>query len=312
MNILLTSAFKYTEEQLNKINSLGFNITSVSDERIPLKIDVSLIDIVVCNQLFLYNDISKFKNLKFIQLTSVGLERVPLEYTKKHNILVLNAGKTYAIPISEWVILKILEIYKSSRKFFEQQNSKIWEKDRTLLELTDKKVLIAGFGNIGQEIARRLKPFGVYIVAMDKRKLKPEEENLVDKVCTPVEIDNILKSIDILILTLPFTAETRNIINRDRIFDMKKGSIIVNPARGKLLDEKALLEALDAGIIYGAALDVFQKEPLPQESPLWNMKNVIITPHNSFVSDMINKRLFELIYSNLKREITKHGCVKNM
>ncbi len=179
------------------------------------------------------------------------------------------------------------------------------------MELTDKKVLIVGFGNIGQEIAKRLRPFGVYIVAMDKRKLKPEEETLADKICVPVEIDNILKSIDILILTLPLTEETQNIINRDRIFGMKKGSIIVNPARGGLLDEKALLDALDAGIIYGAALDVFQKEPLPENNPLWNMKNVIITPHNSFVSDMINKRLFELIYSNLKREITKHGCIKN-
>src|SRR5690554_6071574 len=110
MNILLTGAFNYSKEQFNDIESLGYKITFVQEEREELNIDVSKFEVVVCNSLFMYNDIKKFKNLKVIQLTSAGLDRVPLEYINQNNIKLFNASGVYSIPIAEWTVLKILEV----------------------------------------------------------------------------------------------------------------------------------------------------------------------------------------------------------
>ncbi len=305
MNILITGALNCTGPQLESIRSLGCKILLVKDERVPLKEDVSSIEIVVCNSLFLYNDISTFSRLRFIQLTSAGTDRIPLEYTAARNIRVANAAGVYSIPMSEWAVLKVLELYKASRRFFEAQNLSIWRKERGILELSGRRAAIMGFGSVGQETARRLRSFGVYIVAVDNREMSPEEKSLADEIRFPDEADSILETSDMVILSLPLTEKTRDFMSRERIFRMKRGSVIINLARGGLLDEDALAEALREGILYGAALDVFREEPLPVNSPLWKMENVIITPHNSFLSDRTNKRLFDLIYSNLKKEIGK-------
>jgi phosphoglycerate dehydrogenase-like enzyme len=305
MNTLITGALNCTDSQLESIRSLGCKILLVKDERVPLKEDVSGIETVVCNSLFLYNDISAFSRLRFIQLTSAGTDRIPLVYTAARNIRVANAAGVYSIPISEWAVLKVLELYKASRRFFEAQNLSIWRKERGILELSGRRAAIMGFGSVGQETARRLRSFGVYIVAVDNREMSPEEKSLADEIRFPDEADSILETSDMVILSLPLTEKTRDFMSRERIFRMKRGSVIINLARGGLLDEDALAEALREGILYGAALDVFREEPLPVNSPLWKMENVIITPHNSFLSDRTNKRLFDLIYSNLKKEIGK-------
>ena len=305
MNILITGALNCTDSQLESIRSLGCKILLVKDERVPLKEDVSGIETVVCNSLFLYNDISAFSRLRFIQLTSAGTDRIPLEYTAARNIRVANAAGVYSIPMSEWAVLKVLELYKASRRFFEAQNLSIWRKERGILELSGRRAAIMGFGSVGQETARRLRSFGVYIVAVDNREMSPEEKSLADEIRFQDEADSILETSDMVILSLPLTEKTRDFMSRERIFRMKRGSVIINLARGGLLDEDALAEALREGILYGAALDVFREEPLPVNSPLWKMENVIITPHNSFLSDRTNKRLFDLIYSNLKKEIGK-------
>ena len=305
MKLLLTGAFSYTDAQVKKIRALGFETVFVRDERVPIQEDVSCFDAAVCNALFLYNDISRFTRLRFIQLTSAGMERVPLEYASSRNIRVANAAGIYSIPMSEWAVLKVLEMYKSSRKFYESQRLGLWRKERDILELNGRKVAIIGFGSAGQETAKRLRPFGVYIFAVDNRVLGTEETALADEVLSPNKIDALLGVSDIVILSLPLSEETRNFMNRERIFRMKRGSVIVNLARGGLLDEQALAEALAEGILFGAALDVFVEEPLPEKSPLWNMENVIITPHNSFVSDKNGDRLFNLILSNLRDEIKR-------
>ncbi len=305
MKLLLTGAFSYTDAQVKKIRALGFETVFVRDERVPIQEDVSCFDAAVCNALFLYNDISRFTRLRFIQLTSAGMERVPLEYASSRNIRVVNAAGIYSIPMSEWAVLKVLEMYKSSRKFYESQRLGLWRKERDILELNGRKVAIIGFGSAGQETAKRLRPFGVYIFAVDNRVLGTEETALADEVLSPNKIDALLGVSDIVILSLPLSEETRNFMNRERIFRMKRGSVIVNLARGGLLDEQALAEALAEGILFGAALDVFVEEPLPEKSPLWNMENVIITPHNSFVSDKNGDRLFNLILSNLRDEIKR-------
>lgn len=302
--LLLTGAFQYSQEQLNKLVNLGYEITFIQDERIPLDIDVSDIDAVVCNGLFLYNDISEFKSLKVIQLTSAGLERVPLDYTKENRIKVFNAKDVYSIPMAEWVVLKILEIYKKSKQFYKNQENHKWEKHRDLLELTDKTASIIGFGSVGIEVAKRLKAFGVNVIAISRRKIESE---YVDEFIMIDDINEGLKKSHIVILTLPLTNETRDIINKDRISIMKGNSVIINVARGGLIDEAALIDAINHNKFLGVALDVFAEEPLG-ESLLWDFENVITTPHNSFVSDKVSDRLFDLIEINLT--IVKRGILK--
>lgn len=302
--IILTGAFNYTKDQLDAIKSLGYHIIFVQNEQESVHFEVSDIEGIVCNSFFLYNDITKFHNLKYIQLTSAGLDRVPLDDIKKNNISLFNAQGVYSIPIAEWVVLKILEIYNQSRFFYQNQKNKQWIKHRDLLELYDKKVCIIGYGNIGNEIARRLKGFGVYIIGCDivnKDSVLLDEFILIDKV------NQIIPRCDIIITTLPLTQETKHFINQSRINLMKDNSVLVNVSRGEIISEVDLIKALDDKKFLGVALDVFEKEPLDISSPLWDYENVIITPHNSFVSDNINKRLFEVIYNNLRVSVVANS-----
>ena len=297
--ILLTGAFKYSKDQLSEIERLGFKILYVQDERMPLDFDVSDIDIVVCNNLFLYNDIKEFKNLRTIQLTSAGFDRVPLDYINEKGIQLFNARGVYSIPMAEWAILKILEIYKKSRIFYKNQEQHKWEKQRELLELTDKTAAIIGYGNVGTEIAKRLKAFGTNVISVDRRIKEDEYAN------ESVLIDNLdvaLVKSDIIILTLPLTDETKHLINEEKIKVMKDNAVLINVSRGGIIDEIALIESLNKDKFLGLALDVFEEEPL-NASPLWDCENVIITPHNSFVSDKVNERLFKLMIENLSREV---------
>ena len=297
MKLLLTGAFKYSQEQLNMMHSLGYEVTFVQDERVPLDIDVSEFEAVVCNSIFLYNDITKFKNLKFIQLTSAGLDRVPLDYIKERGIKLFNAKGVYSIPMAEWVVLKILEIYKKSRKFYDNQAEHKWDKQRDLLELTDKTASIIGFGSVGYEVAKRLKAFDVKVIGVGRRKI---ESDLLDEYYLIEDIDQVLNKSDIVILTLPLTEETRHLIDRDKIKNMKDNSVLVNVSRGGVIDEAALIEAIQCGKFLGVALDVFEEEPISKDDLLWDLENVIITPHNSFISDKVSDRLFECIEANLR------------
>ena len=296
MELLLTGAFKYSKEQLNKIENLGYRIKFVQDERIALDFDVSSIDVVVCNSLFLYNDIRAFSSLKVIQLVSSGLDRIPLNYISDNGIKVLNARGVYSIPMAEWVILKILEIYKKTILFYKNQERHRWEKHRDLWELTDKTASIIGYGDVGNEVAKRLKAFGVNIIGVGRREI---QSDYVDESMLISELDIS----DIVILTLPLNDKTKHLINKNRLDIMKNNAVLINVARGGIIDETALLEILSKGKFLGVALDVFNEEPLDESNPLWSLPSVIITPHNSFVSDKVNERMFMLIFENLSKVI---------
>ena len=299
MKTLITGAFKCSKEQIKELEKLGLQIQFMQDERANTDINFSEIEFVICNSLFLYHDIKLFKNLKAIQLTSAGLDRVPLDYIKQNNIKLYNARGVYSIPMAEWTVLKILEIYKNSKKFWKQQEEHIWEKDRNIFELNGKTVTIVGFGNVGQEIAKRLKAFNVKINAVD---LKNNNSEYQDMFYTISEINEAIKVSDILILTLPLTKETEGIIDKEKLMLMKENSILVNIARGKIIKEKDLIEVLKEKQkdFLGIILDVFEEEPLNKESKLWDFENVIVTPHNSFIGENNNERLYNLICNNLK------------
>lgn len=304
MELLLTGAYKFDERQIEEIQNIGYKPIFIQDERFPIDIDVDKVEVVVCNGLFLYNDISKFKNLKHIQLTSAGTDRVPLNYLHENKINLYTAKDVYSIPMAEWVVLKILEIYKSSNFFRKNQEEKTWEKKRDLLELTDKVITIVGCGNVGLEVAKRLKSFGTIVYGISRTKI---ESPYIDGSYTLSNLDELLKKSDILIVSIPLTQDTKYLFNKNKFKLMKDNSVLVNISRGSVINEEDLIEAIESGKFLGIALDVMEKEPLPIDSKLWDNDRIIITPHNSFVSDKINERLFNVIKKNLSTIIENGG-----
>lgn len=301
MKALLTGAFQYTDEQIKLIEKLGLNVVFQQDEK-NINIPIEDIDIVIGNAIFLHNHIEEFKNLKYIQLTSAGIDRVPIEYINEKKIELRNARGVYSIPMAEWTICKILEIYKNTKYFIKNQENKIWEKNREILELNQKVAAIVGYGNIGEEIAKRLKAFGVYVIAVDKDLKKSE---YINQSITVDNVEEVLTKSDIVIATLPLTKETNKFFNKEKFQKMKNNSIFINIARGGIVEEGDLITAIKNEKFLAVILDVFEQEPLNQQNELWDLKNVIITPHNSFVSENNSDRMFKVIYENLKEFLKK-------
>lgn len=295
MKLLLTGAIKYTEEQLDSLKAKGFEITFVQNELEVLQVDCSQFDAVVCNNLFLHNPPEKFTSLKAVQLTSVGFDRVPVGYFASKGIALFNARGVYSVPMAEWIVLKILEIYKHSAEFFSQQKKKLWQKHRNLLELTDKRVLIVGTGSVGTECAKRLHAFGARILGTDIY----DSCAYIQEFYPMEELPEVLPDADAVVLTLPLTEKTKGLFSRELLSLMKDDSVLINVSRGPIIDEQALTELLEQGKFLGVALDVFEEEPLSESSPLWSSPRVSITPHNSFVSDRNSDRMFRLICQNL-------------
>ena len=296
MKLLVTGAWNCAREQLNQMESMGHSVVFMQNEKDELPCAYEEVEGVICNGLFLYHAIEKFSSLRYIQLTSAGFDRVPMEYVQANGIEIHNAHGVYSIPMAEFAVCGVLQLYKQSRFFHENQKRSIWEKHRGLLELWGKTVCIVGCGNVGTECAKRFGAFGCKVIGVD---LLTRHDDFYEKIYPLTSFNECLAESDIVILTLPLTEETRGIINEQRLKIMKEGSVLVNIARGAVVDEQALLEALDKNLL-GAVLDVFEEEPVPADNPLWQKQNVIATPHNSFVGDGNGDRLFQAIKRNLK------------
>lgn len=295
MKLLITGAWDCTEQQLDKIRGLGHTVVFMQYEKDALPCAADEIEGVICNALFLYHNIELFTSLRYIQLTSAGFDRVPLDYINAHGIKIYNARGVYSIPMAEFAVSGVLQLYKQSRFFYENQKLKKWEKRRDLSELFGKTVLIVGCGNVGTECAKRFKAFGCTVVGIDAFHYQNES---FEEMSGLDSLDLKLSEADVVVLTLPLTDETKGLFDIERFNKMKDGAVMVNISRGAVVDEKALLNALD-GKLFGAVLDVFEKEPLSENSELWQKPNVIVTPHNSFVGTENNDRLNKIIIEGM-------------
>lgn len=294
--LLITGAWQCTAQQVLALEQIGYSVTFWPDERQVIDIDTRHFEVVICGGLFLTTPIERFPALRCIQLTSAGLDRVPLEYCKAHGIIVHNAGGVYSAPMAEFVLGGILQLYKESKFFLENQAAHQWEKHRGLRELGGKTACIIGTGSVGSAIARRLRAFDVETVGVNRSGHAAAEFNQTQPIN---RLDDLLPLADMVICAMPLTAETAGLFDSARLAKIKSGAVFVNVARGKVTDQQALIEALQGGRLSGAVLDVFEEEPLPQNSPLWDMEQVILTPHNSFVGEHNGERLFKCIRNYL-------------
>ena len=303
MNLLLTGCFNYSEEQIEVLRSLGYSIYFMQYEKEMLPIDAAEVDAVVCNGLFLSHDIDSFHRLKFVQLTSAGFDRVPVDKIKERRIELHNARGVYSTPMAEWAMFRVLEHWKQGWFFRREQESGRWTKHRGLREVYGMKVAVVGAGNVGQEVARRFQAFGAETTGFD---IHENETPYFDQMFLTTTLKERVGYFDVLVVTAPLLPSTKGLISREVLLAMKDCAVLVNIARGGLIDEQAMCEVLKERKDLFAALDVFEHEPLQEDSPLWKLENVAISPHNSFVSDGNNARMFDVMYSNLKSFVEKH------
>ncbi|WP_101773963.1 phosphoglycerate dehydrogenase [Peptostreptococcus faecalis] len=288
----------FDTEKMEKISNLGYEITYIPEHELKDQKDIYDAEVWFTYSGFEEVDIKKFKNLKYIHLTSTGFNHLPKDYILDNNIVVSNNITGYAIPIAESIVMYILEIYKHSHKMFKQQDNKVWKMDMKWSEISGKTVGFLGTGNIAKEAAKRLKCFGVELIGVNTNGRDIEN---FDKCYALSDSDEFFKKSDVIVGLMPSTDKTSRVLNSRRMDIMKQGSVIVNIGRGSLIDEEALIYHIDK--FKGLALDVVESEPLSEESILWEHENVIITPHNSWVSDQNKNRLFETLYNNLESYI---------
>ncbi|MDD3106426.1 MAG: D-2-hydroxyacid dehydrogenase [Bacilli bacterium] len=288
-----TSNFEYLKNQFP-------NVVYIVNEEEAYLAEV----VVIMPDFFKHHDINQFKSLKWVQLLMAGYDNFDFSIFAGKDVVVSNAVDVFSVSIAEDVITKILVINRNVKHYVNDMYLGKWNPIRKEPELTGSTVGIVGAGSIGIEVAKRLKSFDTKVIGY---KRKAEAVRFFDEIYTGNEgLEKVIRESDYLIIAVPLTKETMHLINKERISWMKPNSVIINVARGKIVDQDALVDALNAGKIRGAGLDVTTPEPLPKEHPLWKMSQVFITPHNASSSPFMQRRLMELVLHNLERYVNNN------
>ena len=241
-------------------------------------------------------------HLQWLQLTWAGADRYTQMTGFPDRVTLTNASGAFGTIIAEYVIGAILSLYRGLPVYWENQQKHLWKKQDADETIYGKNALILGAGDLGRTIAGRLKAFGAYTVGIRKR---PECPDAFDEIHPIRELDSLLPEADLLIGCLPGTPETAGLLGRARLQRMKADALLVNVGRGSLLHTADLAEVLAGGHLRGAILDVTEIEPLPESSPLWDLKNVLLTPHIAGPSFARNTGtqawIWEICMDNLRR-----------
>jgi phosphoglycerate dehydrogenase-like enzyme/glyoxylase-like metal-dependent hydrolase (beta-lactamase superfamily II) len=242
------------------------------------------------------------KQLRWVQAMSAGVERlVGVRELVDGPAVLTNMAGMYGTAIADHTLGMVLSLTRALPQWLELQRGGAWGRDAGFAqdELHGKTMLVLGLGGIGREVAKRAHGFGMRVLATQTRPAATPA--FVERIATPDATDALLADADVVVICLPLTPQTKGLFDRARLARMKPGALLVNIARGAIVDTNALVEALDAGHLGGAALDVVDPEPLPEGHPLWSRPRVILTPHVSGRSPLSERRRFELFAENLRR-----------
>jgi len=258
--------------------------------------------VLATNFLVTKDVIDQAANLKMIQRTGVGYDNVDIEYAKAKGLPVSITMGTNASSVAELVVLYMLGLYRKIIPLDTQSKAGIWDTWKyrhSSFELLGKTIGVVGSGVIGREVMKRLTPFGVKLIYYDIKPLPAETEKELG--VTYRTLEDLLKESDIVTLHVPWLEATRNMLNKERIAMMKQDAILINTARGPVVDQKALVEALQEGRIGGAGLDVFDPEPFTADSEILKFNNVITTPHVGAATFDNYLRVFTFCAANIQR-----------
>ncbi|HUL14420.1 MAG TPA: D-2-hydroxyacid dehydrogenase [Terriglobales bacterium] len=245
------------------------------------------------------------RKLKWVHSTAAGVTQLVYPELRDSGIMVTNASGIFSVPMAEHtmgLLIALARNFPDTVRFQDKSQwapQLLWDKPQHLTELNGALLLIVGFGSIGRELARRAKAFGMRVWGVTRSG--KGDASLAERIVLASQLDEVLPEADYVVISTPDTAETRKLMGETQIIRMKREARLVNVGRGSLLDEAALMRALESGALGGAALDVASMEPLPAENPLWKTPNLLITPHTSAISGRLWERETELLMDLLER-----------
>ena len=273
------------------------------DEEIPERIKDA--DVILCNKSSMSEkDLSGAKNLKYIGLFATGYNNVDLEYTRKHGITVCNAGSYSTEAVAQHVFAFILHYYNTISRYDEFVKNKGWINTNKfspfmeMKELFGKTIGIIGYGSIGQKVAVIANAFGMNVLAYSSSALK---EKIQSDEVTYAAVDEILGKSDIVTIHCPLNKDSEKMCNKEFFTKMKKDSLFINTSRGGVVNQEDLMWALNNNVIQYAALDVIEKEPMPEDCKLIETKNLVITPHAAWAPLETRERLIKIVSKNLQK-----------
>ncbi len=303
MKIVLTDAQTVIDEKVNAdiLKQFG-DITEyglLQYEEVAEKIAYA--DMVICNKTLLNeHTLSLAKNLKYIGLFATGYNNIDIEYCRKNNITVCNAGSYSTSAVAQHTFALILEHYNKVSLYNKYVQNGLWKSSPTfspfiypLSELSGKTLGIVGLGAIGQAVARIANAFGMNVIAFNR-----SVKNIPD--VQQVSFEKLLSESDIISVHCPLNKDSENMFNENTFSKMKKGAVFVNTARGGVMSEKALFDALESGHLGGACIDTLSVEPMEEDCILMGAKNCIITPHIAWAPIETRQRLMNIVADNIR------------
>ena len=309
---------RYRARDLERIRAAapGARLVTVSIEGLA---DGPLDDVEVMLRGWLNSDafdrlLARAPRLAWVHSATSGVERALTPASRERGLIVTNARGVFSRPIAEYVLMMILAVSRRLPQLLELQRERTWQPLEGS-ELRDVTVGIVGLGSIGRAVGGLATAFGCRVIAVRRRPESGVEssregddlsfgEAMLDRVGGPEMLPELLGESDFIVLAAPLTPETENMINADTLAMVKAGSWLINVARGRLIDERALLRALRDGPLGGAVLDTFREEPLPALSSFYELPNVIVTPHTAWSSGRVLDRSVDLFCDNLRRFAT--------
>lgn len=243
--------------------------------------------------------LEELPRLVWVQILSAGADKLPLEELHRRGIRLTNAKGVHQIQMSEFALLQMLQWARRADLHFSNQLDKRWGRRVPSGELYGQTAGILGTGSIGQAIAAKAKAFGMRTLGYNTSgRMEPHFDEVYKG---PDGLLTVLGESDYVVVIVPSTPDTQGLIGQEQLQAMKPSACLINLARGSVVSEEELIDALQNGMIAGAALDVFEEEPLPSESPLWKLPNVLITPHVAGASPHYNERVAGIVRENLRR-----------
>ncbi len=243
--------------------------------------------------------LAQSQTLKLVHVSSTGVDRYMVPQFQQSSVVLVNSRGVHGPTVADHSMALLLALSRGLPETYENRRQKKWEAMRpSIANLDGKTAGLLGLGAIGLEVAVRCKAFGMRVIGTRRN---PRETPHVDNVFPPSRLGEVLTRADFVVCSLPLTSETHHLLTISEFSLMKPSAFFINVGRGAVVKEEDLILALSQGKLKGAGLDVFEKEPLPAESPLWEMPNVIITPHSAGYEEDHSKKTFDIFLENLVR-----------
>lgn len=303
MKIVITDAATVCDESisLDDIKALGDTYIYPLSDNAELIERINDADIVICNKTNFTADVLRHApRLKYIGLFATGYNNIDLDYCNAHGITVCNVPGYSTEAVAQHTIAFILALVNRVGEYNETVKQGDWVKSQTfsyfplpLLELNGKTLGIVGYGSIGRRVADIAKAFGMRVLVHNRRAVN-------DNSVTQVDFDTLLREADFVSMHCPLNEDSRGMMNADAFAKMKKGAYFINTARGPLVDENALSDALISGKLAGAGVDVLCTEPMTPDCPLLNVPNCFITPHIAWAGVETRRRLIKVVAKNIE------------